>query len=120
MITTILKTNDTIVIIVTTSSSITLSVTGIGKIAIPLSAATASQLSIGKKLIFEIVKQKYNKYKINLRKMNKQLNGSVNYIQKLYQITFLRKVKMNVYVLFLIYMLMKRKMILFYKQEYEN
>ena len=48
-LTTILKFFDTIVIIVTTSSSITLSLTGISLIAIPKSRATACGLSIGKK-----------------------------------------------------------------------
>ena len=46
-LTTILKTSDTFAIIATTSSSITLSFTGIGSIAIPISTATACGLSIG-------------------------------------------------------------------------
>ena len=62
-LTTILKSSDTIVIIGTTSSSITLSLTGIGLIVIPTSTATACGLSIGNKVIFEIVMQKDNKYK---------------------------------------------------------
>ena len=40
-----------------------MSVTGIGLIAIPKSNATACGLSIGKKVIYEIVMQKFNKYK---------------------------------------------------------
>ena len=47
IITTILKSFDTFVIIATRSSSITLSLTGIGSIVIPISAATACELSIG-------------------------------------------------------------------------
>ena len=54
---------ETIVIFATTSTSITLSVTGIGLIALPISTATAYGLSIGNKLIYEIVLQKYDKYK---------------------------------------------------------
>ena len=63
LITTILKSFDTIVINATTSTSITLSVTGIGLLAIPISTATACGLSITKKVLYEIVLQKYNKYK---------------------------------------------------------
>ena len=62
-ITTIPKSFDTFVIIATTSSSITLSLTGIGLIVIPISTATACGLSIGNKVIYEIIINKYNKYK---------------------------------------------------------
>ena len=62
-ITTILKSFDTFVIIATTSSSITLSLTGIGLIVIPISTASACALSIGNKVIYEININKYNKYK---------------------------------------------------------
>ena len=62
-ITTKLKSFDTFVIIATTSSSITLSLIGIGLIAIPISTATACGLSIGKKVINELLINKNNKYK---------------------------------------------------------
>ena len=62
-IATILKSFDTFVIIATTSSSITLSLTGISLIAIPISTASACALSIGNKVIYEIIINKYNKYK---------------------------------------------------------
>ena len=62
-LTTIPKSFDTIVIIATTSTSITLSVTGIGLLAIPFSTATACGLSITNKVLYEIIMQKYNKYK---------------------------------------------------------
>ena len=62
-LTTILKSFDTIVIISTTSTSITLSVTGIGLVPIPISTATACGLSTTNKVLYEIVKQKYNQYK---------------------------------------------------------
>ena len=62
-LTTILKSFDTFVIITTTSSSITLSLTGIGLIAIPISTARACGLSIGNKVIYEIIINKHNKYK---------------------------------------------------------
>ena len=67
-ITTILKSFDTFVIIATTSSSITLSLTGIGLIVIPISTASACALSIGNKVIYEIIINKYNKYKKQYKK----------------------------------------------------
>ena len=63
-LTTILTSFDAIIIIIaTTSTSITLSVTGIRLIAIPISTATACGLSITNKVLYEIVMQKYNNYK---------------------------------------------------------
>ena len=62
-ITTILKSFDTFVIIATTSSSITLSLTGIGLIVIPTSPASACALSIGNKVLYEVILNKYSKYK---------------------------------------------------------
>ena len=66
--TTILKSFDTFVIIATTSSSITLSLTGIGFKAIPISTATACGLSVGSKLLYEIIINKYNKFKKHYEK----------------------------------------------------
>ena len=60
---TLLKSFDTFVIIATTSRSITLSLTEVGLIAIPISTATACGLSIGNKVIYEININKHNKYK---------------------------------------------------------
>ena len=62
-ITTILKSFDTVVIIATTSSSITLSLTAIGLIAVPISTATLCGLSIGNKVLYEVVINRHNKYK---------------------------------------------------------
>ena len=63
MITTKLKSFDTFVIIATTSSSIPLSLTGIGLKATPISTASACAVPIGNKVVYEIIKNKYNKYK---------------------------------------------------------
>ena len=60
---TILESVDSIVIIGTTSTSITLSVTGIGLIVLPISAGIACNLSIGNKILHKIILNKYNKYK---------------------------------------------------------
>ena len=63
MLTTILKTIETIVIVIATSSSITLSLKGIYSIVISISTGVACGLSIGNKVIYEIFMQKFSKYK---------------------------------------------------------
>ena len=80
-LTTILKSFDTFVIIATTSSSITLSLTGIGLIAIPISTATACGLSIGNKVIYESIINKYNKYK----KQYERDQQTIKSLDKLYR-----------------------------------
>ena len=59
----ILKSFDTIVILATTSSPLTLSLTGISLIVIPISTATACGLPIVNKVIYEIIVNKCCKYK---------------------------------------------------------
>ena len=56
-ITTMIKSFDTIDFIATTTSSITLSLTGIGLLAIPISTATACGFSTGKKKVYEVIKK---------------------------------------------------------------
>ena len=80
-ITTILKSFDTFVIIATTSSSITLSLNGIGLLAIPISTATACELSIGNKVLYEIIINKYNKYKEQYEKDQQ----TIKFFDKLYR-----------------------------------
>ena len=72
MLSTILISVDTFVTVATTVSSLTLSLTGIGFIAIPLSTGIACELTISDKVISEQVMQMYNNYK-SIRK------GSTNY-----------------------------------------
>ena len=60
---TVLESVDSIVIIAATSTSITLSVTGIGLIVLPISAAIACGLSLGNKILHKLIISKYNKYK---------------------------------------------------------
>ena len=59
---TVLESVDSIVIIATTSTSITLSVTGFGLIILPISAGIACTLSLGKKILHKLIINKYNKY----------------------------------------------------------
>ena len=60
---TVLESLDSIVIITATSTSITLSVTGIGLIILPISAGIACTLSLGNKILSKLFLNKYNTYK---------------------------------------------------------
>ena len=80
-ITKILKSFDTLVIIATTSSSFTLSLTGNGLIVIPISTASACALSIGNKVLYEVIRNKYNKYK----KQNERDQQTIKYFDKFYR-----------------------------------
>ena len=81
MITTKLKSFDTIDIIATTSSSITLSLTGIGLIVALISTAIACGLTISNKVLYEILMRKYNKYK-KLCDKDQQTNKSFDKIYR--------------------------------------
>ena len=59
----VLESVDSIVIIAATSTSITLSITGIGLIILPISAGIACTLSLGNKILHKLIINKYNKYK---------------------------------------------------------
>ena len=54
---------DSIVIIATTSTSITSSITGVGLIILPISTGIACTLSLGNKVLHNLILNKYNKYK---------------------------------------------------------
>ena len=60
---TVLESVDSIVIIASTSTSITLSITGIGLIVLPISAGIACGISLGNKILHKLIINKYNKYK---------------------------------------------------------
>ena len=60
---TVLESVDSIVIIGATSTSISLSVTGIGLVVLPISAGIACALSLGNKMLHKLIIIKYNKYK---------------------------------------------------------
>ena len=60
---TVLESVDSIVIITATSTSITLSITGIGLIILPISAGIACNLSLGNKVLHKLIINKYNIYK---------------------------------------------------------
>ena len=58
-----LESVDSIVIIATTSTSKTLSITGVGLIISPISAGVACTISLGNKKLHKLIINKYNKYK---------------------------------------------------------
>ena len=60
---TVLESVDSIVITATTSTSITLSVIGIGLIVLPISAGIGCTLSLGNKILHKLIINKYNKCK---------------------------------------------------------
>ena len=68
MLTTIIKSVDTVVIIGATTTTVTLSVTGVGLILVPISVGITYALSLGNKLIQRIILKKYSKYKDNVKK----------------------------------------------------
>ena len=78
---TILESVDSIVIIGATSTLITLSVTGIGLIILPISAGIACALSLGNKILHKLIIIKYNKYK----KQYERDQNTIKYFDKLYR-----------------------------------
>ena len=78
---TILESVDSIVIIGATSTSITLSVTGVGLIILPISAGIACALSLGNKILHKIIISKYNKYK----KLYERDQNTIKSFNKLYR-----------------------------------
>ena len=78
---TVLESIDSIVIIAATSTSITLSVTGIGLIVLPISAGIACCLSLGNKVLHKIIINKYNKYK----KQYERDQNTIKSFDKLYR-----------------------------------
>ena len=59
----VLESVDSVVIIGATSTSITLSVIGIGLIVLPISAGIVCGISLGNKILHNIIINQYNKYK---------------------------------------------------------
>ena len=78
---TILGSADSIVIIGATSTSITLSITGVGLIILPISAGVACVLSLGNKILHKLIINKYNKYK----KQYERDQNTIKFFDKLYR-----------------------------------
>ena len=78
---TVIESLDSIVIIGATSTSITLSVTGVGLIILPISAGVACALSLGNKILHKLIINKYNKYK----KQYERDQNTIKSFEKLYR-----------------------------------
>ena len=78
---TVLESVDSIVIIAATSTSITLSITGVGLIILPITAGVACALSLGNKILHKIIINKYNKYK----KQYERDQNTIKSFDKLYR-----------------------------------
>ena len=78
---TIFESVDSVVIIGATSTSITLSVTGVGLFILPISAGIACALSLGNKILHKIIIHKYNKYK----KLYERDQQTIKSFDKLYR-----------------------------------
>ena len=78
---TVLESIDGIVIIAATSTTITLSVTGIGLIILPISAGIACGLSFSNKVLHKLIINKYNKYK----KQYERAQQTIKSFDKLYR-----------------------------------
>ena len=76
---TVLESVDSIVIIGATLTSVTLSITGIGLIILPISAGIACTLSLGNKVLHKLIINKYNKYK----KQYERDQQTIKYFDKL-------------------------------------
>ena len=78
---TVLESVDSIVIIGATSTSVTLSIIGIGLIVLPISAGIACALSLGNKVLHKLILNKYNKYK----KLYERDQNTIKSFDKLYR-----------------------------------
>ena len=78
---TVLESIDSIVIIGATSTSITLSISGIGMIVLPISAGIACGISLGNKVLHKLIINKYNKYK----KQYERDQNTIKSFDKLYR-----------------------------------
>ena len=78
---TILESVDSIVIIGATTTSITLSITGIRLIVLPISAGIACGLPLGNKVLHKLIINKYNKYK----KQYERDQNTIKSFDKLYR-----------------------------------
>ena len=116
MITKLLKSFDTIVIDATTSNSFTLSLTGFRRIVIPIWSSIACGLSISNKVLYDIVMQKYKKYKKQYEKDQNTMKPFDKLYRKRLQDKVIDKIEYESLCIFWI----KRKVKFFYKYEYKK
>ena len=114
---TILESVDAIVIIGSTTTSVTLSVTGVGLIVVPISVGVACALSLHNTVIYKIIINKYTKYKNHYEKDEQRFKFLMNYIGRFHRKTSLIKMNMYLYEITWVKTLMKRKIYLFHRNE---
>ena len=85
MLTTIIKSIDTIVVIGAASSSFRWSLTGIVLIVIPILTGIACGLTICNQVLYEIIGKSIIKTKNNTKQIDKLLNFLINCIEKVYR-----------------------------------
>ena len=78
---TVLESIDSIVIIAATSTSITLSLTGLGLIILPISAGIACTISLANKVLHKLIINQYNKHK----KQYERDQNTIKSFDKLYR-----------------------------------
>ena len=115
-----LESLDSIVIIGATSTSITLPITDIGLIILPISAGIACTLSLGNKVLHKIFINKYNKYKKQYERDQQTIESFDKLYKKSLQDNIIDKTEYEGFCKILINMLTKTKMNLFYKHEHKN
>ena len=79
---TVLESVDSKIIIGATSTSITLSITGVGLIVLPISAGIACTLSLGNKVLHNIIINKNNKYKEQYKKDQQTIKSFDKFCRK--------------------------------------
>ena len=90
-----LESVDSIVIIGATSNSITLSITGVGLIILPISAGIACGLSLGNKVLHKLIINKYNKYKKQYKRDQKTIKSFDKLYRKSLQDNIIDKTENN-------------------------
>ena len=90
---TILESVDSIVIIAATSTSITLSITGIGLFILPISAGIGCALSLGNKILHKLVINKYNKYKKQYERDQNTIKSFDKFYRKSLQYNVIDKIE---------------------------
>ena len=117
---TVLESVDSIVIIGATSTSITLSITGIGLISLPISAGIACTLSKGNKVLHKLSINKYNKYKKQYERDQQTIKSFDKLYRKSLQDNVIDKTEYESFCNIFTKYVDENKMNLFYKHEYKN
>ena len=120
LLTSILESIDIDGIISATTASVTLSVTGVGLVLVPISAGVACALSLGNKVLQKIVLNKYTRYEEQNYKDQQTSTPLRNYRRKFYEITEMIKMNIDLYVKISLNTLLKQKRNVFHKNKQKH